>query len=837
MVFDKAKAIRTAEKYLAQSKIPAAIQEYRRIVENEPDDYTALNILGDLHARVNQKQEAVTCYRRVAEHYREQGFTLKAVAMYKKVTRFEAGDPRTALALASLYEQQGLMADARAQYLVAADVFTRSGSGREALTALSRIADLDPEDTAIRLRLADGYAREGMNDEAAEAYTVAGERLAAREQHESALEAFRKALALRPTLHAALQGLLGTHAALGTAEQAAEVLEQVVADSPRDVELHALLARAHVEAEDVRRAEAATDQLVRLDSTSYTVFFEVARLYLQQGSVDEAVRLLGRISEQALSGNQGGPLLDLAQDVLARDPEQIAGLRLLARIYAWQREDERLRVALERLTDAARAAGDVEEERRALAQLIRLAPDEPRYAARLDGLGGPAREDAEARDSSAGEVPSFESFMLHEEAFAPVPETPAATDTAAEFEWNAVGATGGESQPPAETAPPRFERNEADAGGEVSYDFSTPAAPLSSGFQEIDFGAAPGPAAPAPNVERMLMQELESVDFYIEQQYADIARETLDMLERQYGPHAEIDRRRAALPADVAASASAGAPTEAGDGQPVSVAAEEFEFGDAGAFDFTTLAPSDRSTEQEAAANGNGHAPFAEIVTGDFVIESPAPVSADASAADFAMAPPANFETAAPPTAPQSGGAASSAAATSQAPSFTPAPPAQQPAGGLDPGLAALFDEFRESVEEEDQAQDQDFETHYQMGLAYREVGLLDQAVEEFQVATGLCAPGDGTPRYLNCCNLLGHCFVEKGMPRPAAVWFKRGLDSPGQSEDEYQALRYDLAAAFEQMGEAGRAVELFSEVYAIDVNYRGVADRLRELQKAVNGE
>ena len=123
------------------------------------------------------------------------------------------------------------------------------------------------------------------------------------------------------------------------------------------------------------------------------------------------------------------------------------------------------------------------------------------------------------------------------------------------------------------------------------------------------------------------------------------------------------------------------------------------------------------------------------------------------------------------------------------------------------------------------------------MGLAYREMGLLDQAVEEFQAAAGLAAPGDGTPRYLHCCNMLGHCFMEKGMPRPATLWFKRGLAAPGQTEDEYQAMRYDLATAYEQLGDTDRAIEILSEVYAIDVSYRGVAERLRELQKTVNRE
>ncbi|HZI19878.1 MAG TPA: tetratricopeptide repeat protein [Pyrinomonadaceae bacterium] len=867
MAFDKAKAIRAAEKYLAQGKIPAAIQEYARIAEHDAEDYTALNTLGDLYARVNQKQYAVACYRRVAEHYREQGFTLKAVAMYKKVTRFEATDPLTALALASLYEQQGLMADARAQYLVAADAFARSGSGRDALAALGRIADLDPEDTGVRLRLADGYAREGLADEGAEAYTVAGERLAARGKHEWALEAFDKALALRPSLHAALQGVLGAHVALGTAEQAAEILEQAVAARPRDVELLALLARAYVEAEDVCRADRATEDLVRLDPTSYTVFFEVARLYLQQGSVAEAVRLLGKTSEQALSGNQDGPLLELTQEVLARDPEHLAALRLLARVYAWQREDERLRMTLERLTDAAQAAGEPEEERAALAQLVRLAPDESRYSARLDALGGPVPEEAHAHaPGGGGDVPTFESFMLHEEAaYDPGPAAAPAPDSpAAEFEWNAVGEPEAAPRP----APPAeslvLERNGSEAGGEVAYDFSAPGSSASSsGFQEVDFGA---PAASSSSVseaaERMLLQELESVDFYIEQGYADIARETLDMLERQYGPHPDIDNRRASLPADPLGAD----PGESYAGETAADAPEEFELSDPAAFDFTTLAPPER--DPVAKGNGNGHAPYAEIVA-DFVVEPATAEDSETSAAGASFVDGApGFDTGAgfdvdaafdaeaivePAVAPAS--PAADATALSHEPTHLPeaAPdsahaassrqdanaqtPARRPGNGLDPGLAAIFDEFRESFEEEGAAEDEDYETHYQMGLAYREMGLLDQAVEEFQIAAGLAAPADGTPRYLNCCNLLGHCFVQKGMPRPAAVWFKRGLDAPGHGEDEYQALRFDLAATFEQMGEVDRAVEIFSEVYAIDVNYRGVAGRLRELQKAVNRE
>jgi predicted DsbA family dithiol-disulfide isomerase len=78
---------------------------------------------------------------------------------------------------------------------------------------------------------------------------------------------------------------------------------------------------------------------------------------------------------------------------------------------------------------------------------------------------------------------------------------------------------------------------------------------------------------------------------------------------------------------------------------------------------------------------------------------------------------------------------------------------------------------------------------------------------------------------------MLGHCFVHKGMPRAAVLWFKKGLEAPGHGEDEYKALRYELGSAYQQMGEINRALEIFTEVYGVDVSYRNIVSKLNELQ------
>jgi hypothetical protein len=68
-----------------------------------------------------------------------------------------------------------------------------------------------------------------------------------------------------------------------------------------------------------------------------------------------------------------------------------------------------------------------------------------------------------------------------------------------------------------------------------------------------------------------------------------------------------------------------------------------------------------------------------------------------------------------------------------------------------------------------------------------------------------------------------------------AVMWFERGLKIPNRLEDEYQALRFEIATCYEEMGELEKAIEVFTRVYGIDVNYRKVGEKIKQLQ-AVRG-
>jgi tetratricopeptide (TPR) repeat protein len=735
MAFEKAKVLKAAEKFLSQGKINSAIKEYRQIVDNDADDLTTLNMLGDLYVRAGKKEEAVSCFERIAQHYGAQEFNLKAIAMYKKIERLRTRDPIVAMKLAELYAAEGLVHDARAQYLVVADAYTHSGDNKRTLEILHKIADLDPNNTEIRLKLADGYVKENMRREAAAAFVQAANRLHQIASEDKALDAYNKALQLVRDDREALRGMLEAHIARGTADEAAEVLERVVETNEEDNELVSMLARAYLEAEDPKGAEHATSLLMKQDGSNYPQFLPVTRIYLKQGEVDETIRILSTIIERMLAGREERELLEIVNQVLDRSPDHIPALKMLVRIHWWQRDMDALRSSLERLAEAAEASELVDEERYALTQLVRLAPDEQRYLDRLNLLGGLQEETADdfsAPHEPESDVPQFETFAVveDEEELAPAPAV-----TFEEFETNE--APGASFSDPAMS----FADLNEDA---VSTDFQEVDFNIVASTDTSDVAVETGPAEEARQ-ENIMRQELESVDFYIAQGYADIAIDTLEMLERQFGPNDEIQSRREKL-------------ASSRDQQPPATEAAVFEFGNIEAV-------------EEAPA-------FATV--------------ADDDGNNIGTAKPV--------------------------------------AAGIDAGLAELFEEFRVAEEGDDVRED--FETHYNMGTAYKEMDLMDEAIQEFQNAAGLVKPADGTSRFLQCCNMLGHCFIQKGMPEAAVLWFKKGLQAPGHSEDEYQALRYELASAYEQLGDLKQARDFYTEVYGVDVSYREVAQKLSQLRQ-----
>lgn len=143
--------------------------------------------------------------------------------------------------------------------------------------------------------------------------------------------------------------------------------------------------------------------------------------------------------------------------------------------------------------------------------------------------------------------------------------------------------------------------------------------------------------------------------------------------------------------------------------------------------------------------------------------------------------------------------------------------------GEEEQSLEEIFREFKKGVEQ--QLDSEDYETHYNLGIAYKEMGLIDEAIAEFQLAS------KDPRRMIECCSMLGLCFLEKGMPQLAIKWYQKGLEAPEITEDEQLGLMYDLGAAYLEVGDVPSAQKAFVDIYGVNSSYRDVADRIRDLE------
>jgi tetratricopeptide (TPR) repeat protein len=147
----------------------------------------------------------------------------------------------------------------------------------------------------------------------------------------------------------------------------------------------------------------------------------------------------------------------------------------------------------------------------------------------------------------------------------------------------------------------------------------------------------------------------------------------------------------------------------------------------------------------------------------------------------------------------------------------------EEPSGDEDADFAKMLSQFKEKVSEN--IDSGDVRAHHDLGTAYKEMGLLEEAVGAFQSA--LRAASNHLPTY----EVMGQTFIEMGEPEAAVKTLQRALQVKGGVEDEFVGIYYYLARAYEALDKKESAVEFYDRVFSLDINFADVTERLRELR------
>ncbi len=751
MAFKKAKSLQDAHKYAIQGKHALAIQQYLAVLEHDPSNLILLNTIGDLYIRDNHVAEGLKHFYRLADAYVKEGFIVRAIAIYKKISKIDQNSVEPALKLADLYQSQGLAREAREQLSGAFEFYKKTAQLEKILEVLRKLARLDPDNPNSHLRLAQ-YAEEAAEQkEAADAYLEAAQAAERQGDASTTEQALKKAVVLLPD---------DPEVQLSLARQAfhkrqPEQIEKILANYPQlqtDPRGQQLLFETYLAVHNLDAAEKMLPDVIRRSPLDASFFADFATQCLAEQNYNQAFRAASSVAQALIEKQVTGPLMEVLRKIWSAMPEKIDNLELICQICQKTNDEATLPDVLEALGHAYVQAGQFKKAEEAYAKLVAAEPANETYKDLLkqvlqkQGKEYTAADFASLVGSGLALEPEFSPARVHETTAQPHPE----------------GAPQGPEEihlTPSAGSPDFLEEVEqTPESQEIPLEIQTPT------------GGAPAPAADSLPAEKTsnevpafnYTESREEIAFYVAQGFYEEAQRAVRDIEGKYPHELRVaDLRRLADEREQQRAQESQAPPE-----------EEVQ-----TLDDTPGVSVDLAGELSSTLE--------KIQTPE-----PAPVAAD------------------PPPANSSDGSTQEAFAD----------------------LSGLLDELQESKGPE--VEPDDPETHYNLGVAFREMGLIDEAIGEFQKAVKSGKSENPPPNYLQGCTLLAACFIDKGMPGVAAQWYSQAIEIPGLDQDAILALRYDLGAAYEQAGEYKSALEEYTKVYSQNIDYRDVADKIRILRQ-----
>src|SRR5689334_899010 len=285
-----------ARKFVDKGQVDKAVKEYLRVVKEDPQDVRVWLKIGDLYAKKGSKQEASETYLKVARFYQDQGFYLKAVAVYKQILKLDSRLVEVNLKLAELYRQLGLLSDAMQHFEMVASHFHREGKTKEALATVRQLVDLDPENVATRIKLAELYSKEQMIEEAVTEFRAACDYLRAHNRQDDFIKVAERLLWHRPESHELNRELATLYMRRNDPRRALQKLQLCFKANARDVETLALLAQAFQALDQKGKTVSVLKELARVldDAKQRGKAEDVYRKILQFAPGDpDAVAYLG----------------------------------------------------------------------------------------------------------------------------------------------------------------------------------------------------------------------------------------------------------------------------------------------------------------------------------------------------------------------------------------------------------------------------------------------------------------------------------------------------------------------------------------------------------------
>lgn len=368
-MLDKSAIAKIAQKFSSKGQIDKAIAEWEKLLKESPD-VNAYNAVGDLYLKKNAKREAIEVFTKAANIYRQEGFYLKAMALYKKILNISPTDRDALLSLAELNAEKGFTAIANDTFRTAAEIHIRQGENDVALEIYKRMLKYNPSDIEIKTKIAGLYLTSGLKEKAVKEFLSIASDYVDNGDYENAREFYNKAINIDPRNISSFIGLGKIARLSGDTKQAYEYINNALTISPDNNEaLHSYAALA-IETNDIDNAKQALTKLIESAPSNIQYKKLLGSIYLKEGLLEKALdELLPYIDEELNAGR-----FDEAEELIKnfREIRPVEVKRRLIIIYKAKNDKNSAINELRDLAGILESEGLPEEALQAYREILQL---------------------------------------------------------------------------------------------------------------------------------------------------------------------------------------------------------------------------------------------------------------------------------------------------------------------------------------------------------------------------------------------------------------------------------------------------------------------------------
>lgn len=820
---EKTALLKEAQKYLAKGQIDKALGEWEKIVNEYPDG-NSYNFIGDLYLKKGDKKNAIDAFHKAANIFRHEGFSLKALALFKKALNVNPADAAALYALGELSEEKELITDAIKYYLAAADSLAKEGKKDELFNIYGKILSLSPSNIPLRIKVAEIFFKEGLKSDAAKECLYIAGIYENKGDFQKAKEYCQKTIDMQPLNKDAVVGLSLLHEKTGETDKALELMREASVLFHEDVGVLLRAAELSLSGNYTENAQSYLSRINEIEPKNAKARRLLGELYLKEGLEEKAWLEYLIVLEDMILQEKYEDAINILESFKETDPVETG--RRLASLYRQLGE-------LSRVVDELTCLGDVYYDRgmrdEALAcynEAIELAPDNGYLHERIAEIKGAHKEQVHEFTEITGHENIFEAAESKVSGHISIKPEKTFAEIFTEADIFAKYGILNEAQRLLEGLKLRipeniglhlrlkavysdiddkesvvteclilselYRRNGDTENSEKvlreAYELS-PSDPrlsekgfidllqttsfASKGFEEFA-GAASGEETLIEDYE----EELAEADFYARQGLIQEAQKILLKLQGMFPENRDVSDRLESL----------------GGGVEVSYTSERSEPAEKPEMSFELS----QGEEEPPEALLTKETPWGEKVSEEkFTVkeqkEAPEKGLGEMEYEDFSISEHEIVDA------------------------------QEMPEPTLDNDVLEIFQEFKKGLES--QLEDEDSETHYNLGIAYKEMGLVDDAIKEFQAAK------KDKKRFLQSSSMLGVCYMEKGLYSLAIDVLNKTLDSIKEPDDSYWSIKYDLAEAHEKSNNLRESLGLYTEVYGWNAKFRNVSEKVSLLK------